>query len=31
MTEDQHRHAVAALAELLMWAMEEGREERQVA
>ena len=27
MTEEQHRRAVAALAELLMWAMEEGRED----
>jgi hypothetical protein len=31
MTEEQHRRAVAALAELLMRAMEEGREERQAA
>ena len=31
MTEEQHRRVVAALAKLLMWAMEEGREERQAA
>jgi hypothetical protein len=31
MTQEQHRRAVAALAELLMWAMEEGREEQQAA
>jgi hypothetical protein len=31
MTEEQHRRAVPALAELLVWAMEEHREERQAA
>lgn len=31
MTEDQHRRAVAALAELLMWAIEEARQDMQAA
>ena len=31
MTEEQHRRAVSALAELLLWAMDGSREHRQAA